>query len=126
MQKLKELGFDGIEGSAPGMNVGALRKACDEVGLPMHGVVYNKHWQKRLSSPTPPRAMKVARDWRKPFANPGRWADLGAVGPRSGAWENENHDQVWERSIAEIRKVIPLASKLGIHVLIETVERVLL
>ena len=34
---------------------------------------------------------------------------------------NETHEQVWKRSITEIRKVIPLASKLGIHVLIETV-----
>ncbi|MDG1833312.1 MAG: twin-arginine translocation signal domain-containing protein [Verrucomicrobiota bacterium] len=51
MRKLKALGFDGIEGSAPGMDIAGLRKACAEVELPMHGVVYNKHWQKRLSSP---------------------------------------------------------------------------
>ena len=43
MRQLKELGFDGIEGSAPGMDIAGLRKACAEVGLPMHGVVYNKH-----------------------------------------------------------------------------------
>ena len=49
MQELKALGFDGIEGLAPGMDVGGLRKACEEIGLPMHGVVYNKHWNKRLS-----------------------------------------------------------------------------
>ena len=122
MQKLKELGFDGIEGSAPGMNVGALRKACDEVGLPMHGVVYNKHWQKRLSSPD-----AATRDEsRKGLEEAIR--ESNAVGgssvllvPGAVRGENENHDQVWERSIAEIRKVIPLASKLGIHVLIETV-----
>ena len=122
MQKLKELGFDGIEGSAPGMNVGALRKACDEVGLPMHGVVYNKHWQKRLSSPD----AATRDDSRKGLEEAIR--ESKAVGgssvllvPGAVRGENENHDQVWERSIAEIRKVIPLASKLGIHVLIETV-----
>jgi hypothetical protein len=42
LRKLKDLGFDGVEGSAPGMDTEGLRKACDEVGLPMHGVVYNR------------------------------------------------------------------------------------
>jgi len=34
---------------------------------------------------------------------------------------DETHDHVWERSIVEIRKVLPLASRLGIQVLIENV-----
>ncbi len=33
----------------------------------------------------------------------------------------ENHQHVWDRSIAEIRKVLPVASHLGIHILIEPV-----
>ena len=122
MQKLKELGFDGIEGSAPGMNVGALRKACDQVGLPMHGVVYNKHWQKRLSSPdaaTRDESRKGLEEAIRESKAVGGSSVLLVPGAVRG--ENENHEQVWERSIAEIRKVIPLASKLGIHVLIETV-----
>ena len=122
MQKLKELGFDGIEGSAPGMNVGALRKACDEVGLPMHGVVYNKHWQKRLSSPdaaTRDESRKGLEEAIRESKAVGGSSVLLVPGAVRG--ENENHEQVWERSITEIRKVIPLASKLGIHVLIETV-----
>jgi len=122
MKKLKELGFDGIEGSAPGMNVGALRKACEEVGLPMHGVVYNKHWNKRLSSPD-----KAVRDEGRTGLE-AAIRESKAVGgssvllvPGAVRGPNETHEHVWERSIAEIRKVIPVASKLGIHVLIETV-----
>ena len=122
MKQLKELGFDGIEGSAPGMNVGALRKACEEVGLPMHGVVYNKHWQKRLSSPE-----KAVRDEGRTGLE-AAIRESKAVGgssvllvPGAVRGPNETHEHVWERSITEIRKVIPLASKLGIHVLIETV-----
>jgi hexulose-6-phosphate isomerase len=34
---------------------------------------------------------------------------------------NETHDHVWHRSITEVRKVLPLASRLGVRVLIETV-----
>ena len=122
MKKLKELGFDGIEGSAPGMDVGGIRKACEEVGLPMHGVVYNKHWNKRLSSPD-----KAVRDEGRTGLE-AAIRESKAVGgssvllvPGAVRGPNETHEQVWERSITEIRKVIPLASKLGIHVLIETV-----
>ena len=35
--------------------------------------------------------------------------------------DNENHDHVWKRSIEQVRKVIPSASRLGVKVLIETV-----
>ena len=35
--------------------------------------------------------------------------------------DNENHDHVWKRSIEQVQKVIPLASRLGVRVLIETV-----
>ncbi len=122
MRKLKALGFDGIEGSAPGMDIAGLRKACAEVELPMHGVVYNKHWQKRLSSPD-----KAARDEGRTGLE-AAIRESKAVGgssvllvPGAVKGANETHEQVWERSITEIRKVIPLASKLGIHVLIETV-----
>ena len=124
MKKLKELGFDGIEGSAPGMNVGALRKACDEVGLPMHGVVYNKHWQKRLSSPVEAERDESRKGLEAAIRESkavGGSSVLLVPGVVRGEQNNESHEQVWERSIAEIRKVIPLASKLGIHVLIETV-----
>ena len=35
--------------------------------------------------------------------------------------DKENHDHVWKRSIEQVQKVIPLASRLGVRVLIETV-----
>ena len=122
LKKLKELGFDGVEGSAPGMDFVGLKKACSEVGLPMHGVVYNKHWKMRLSSPN-----EEVRDiGRKGLEDAIR--ESKAVGgssvllvPGAVKGKGETHDHVWERSITEIRKVLPLASHLGIRVLIETV-----
>ena len=64
MQKLKDLGFDGIEGSAPGLQIEAMKKSCQKIDLPMHGVVYNKHWKVRLSDPDP----KVREESRKGLA----------------------------------------------------------
>jgi L-ribulose-5-phosphate 3-epimerase len=122
MRKLKELGFDGIEGSAPGMDVEGLRKACAEVGLPMHGVVYNKHWKQRLSSPDP-KTREISRKGLEDAIRESKAVGGSSVLLVPGAvrGDNETHQHVWDRSITEILKVIPLARELGIHVLIETV-----
>lgn len=122
LRKLKDLGFDGIEGSAPGMDIEGLRKACAEIDLPMHGVVYNKHWKMRLSSPDP-ETREIGRKGLEEAIRESKAVGGSSVllVPGRVSKNNETHDQVWKRSIAEIRKVLPLASHLGIHVLIETV-----
>jgi hexulose-6-phosphate isomerase len=122
MQKLKDLGFDGIEGSAPGLQVEPMKQACQKIDLPMHGVVYNKHWKVRLSDPDP----KVREQSRKGLAQ--AMKDSKGVGgtsvllvPGRVKGEKETHKQVWNRSIEQIRKLIPLAEELQVHILIETV-----
>lgn len=122
MQELKDLGFDGIEGSAPGLLVEEMKQACSKVELPMHGVVYNKHWKVRLSDPNP----ETRKASRVGLAQAMR--DSKGVGgtsvllvPGAVRGDNENHQHVWDRSIEQIRKLLPLAQELRIHILIETV-----
>ena len=122
MQKLKDLGFDGIEGSGPGLQIEPMKMACSKFKLPMHGVVYNKHWKVRLSDPNP----EVREKSRIGLAQAMREAK-GAGGtsvllvPGRVKGDQETHQHVWDRSIEQIRKLIPLASELKIHILIETV-----
>ena len=122
MKKLKDLGFDGIEGSAPGLKAEAMKKACTKHNLPMHGVVYSKHWHTRLSDANPQVREKsregLAQAIRESHAVGGT-SVLLVPGKVTGA--NENHQHVWDRSIEQIRQVTPLAQELKIHVLIETV-----
>ena len=80
------------------------------------------HWQKRLSSPD----AKVRAAGQTALAQAVRDAkEFGASSvllvPGKVTGPNETHDHVWQRSIPEIRKTIPLASKLGIQILIEPV-----
>ncbi|MDG1326484.1 MAG: sugar phosphate isomerase/epimerase [Opitutales bacterium] len=122
MQKLKDLGFDGIEGSGPGLQTEAMKKACAKHSLPMHGLVYNKHWKVRLSDPNP----KVRDESRKGLAQAMREAN-GVGGksvllvPGRVKGSQETHQHVWDRSSEQIRKLLPLAEELKIHILIETV-----
>jgi L-ribulose-5-phosphate 3-epimerase len=119
----KELGYDGMELIGPSeLDPQEVRRASDETGMPVHGLVDMKHWDIRLSSPDPSvRQQGVAhleqclRD-AKAF---GGSSVLLVPGRVSGP--DETHDDVWRRSIVEIRKVLPQASKLGIHILIENV-----
>jgi len=123
LKRFKALGYDGMESVSPGISdTRALRAASEEVDFPIHGVVDMVHWQKRLSSPEE----KIRDVGRAALEQAIR--DSRAIGgtsvllvPGRVAGENENHDDVWKRSITEIRKVLPLAARLGIHVLIENV-----
>ena len=122
MMKLKDLGFDGIEGNGPGLQVGAMRNACAKFNLPMHGLVYSKHWHTRLSDPSPEvreqSRVGLAQSMREAQAVGGT-SVLLVPGKVGGA--NETHQHVWDRSIEQIKKLLPLADELKIHILIETV-----
>jgi hexulose-6-phosphate isomerase len=122
-QLQKELGYEGMELVSPwNGDAEEVRRASEQTEMPVHALVDMKHWEVRLSSPDPKvREKGVAfleqslRD-AKTF---GGSAILLVPGKVTG--KDETHDDVWKRSIAEIRKVLPLASKLGVRVCIENV-----
>lgn len=119
----QELGYDGMELISPSdLNVDEVRRASEQTGMPVHGLVDMKHWDIRLSSPDAAQRdegvailQQALRD-AKAFGGDSVLLVPGKVGGN-----DETHDQVWQRSIVEIRKVLPLASKLGVRVLIENV-----
>lgn len=120
----KELGYDGMELISPSdLDPKEVRAASDATGMPVHGLVDEKHWQIRLSSPDPATReegreilMQALRDCSAFGGN----AVLLVPG-RVDAGKGETHDDVWKRSIPEIRRVLPLCSRLGVRVLIENV-----
>ena len=122
-QVCRELGYDGMELESPiGLNAQVVRLASEETGMPVHGVVDGKHWQDRLSSPDPKvreRGMNHLELSIKEANAFGGHSVLLVPGAVKGSDENHNH--VWDRSIIEIRKVLPLASRLGVRILIENV-----
>jgi L-ribulose-5-phosphate 3-epimerase len=121
---LKELGYDGVESDSPGgPDKDEEAAASRETGLPIHGMVGSIHWHTRLSDPDPEVRAKATAGLRTAIIDAHRVGGTAVllVPGQVNDPENENHDQVWQRSIVEIRKVLPLASRLGIHVLVENV-----
>ena len=123
LTEFKSLGYHGMESVSPGIaDTRAVREVSEELEFPIHGVVDMVHWHKRLSSPD----ANVREEGRLALEQAIR--DSKAIGgssvllvPGQVTGDDENHDQVWQRSIEQIRQVLPLASQMGIQVLIENV-----
>jgi L-ribulose-5-phosphate 3-epimerase len=121
---IKELGYDGVELNSPDdVDKSEALQASQEVGLPIEGMVNSTHWKIRHSDPDEAvraealKNMQVAmREAKQVGADsvllvPGKVTDP----------VRENHDQVWDRSISEIRRLLPLAEELRVRILIENV-----
>ena len=121
---LEEIGYDGVELNSPGgVNKDEALAASRETGFPIHGVVDSIHWGTRLSSPdkaTRRKGLEGLKTAIRDTSKVGGSAVLLVPGAVRDA-KNENAEQVWDRSIEQIHFAIPLAAKLGIHILIENV-----
>jgi hexulose-6-phosphate isomerase len=122
-QLQKELGYDGMELVSPwNGDVEEVRAASEKTGMPVHAVVDMAHWEIRLSSPDPKvreKGVAILEQALRDAHSFGGSAVLLVPGKVTG--KDETHDDVWKRSIPEIRKAVPLASKVGVRICIENV-----
>lgn len=119
-ESAKKAGFDGIEAMSH-LDRNEVLKARDASGLPVPSVCGALHWKYLLSDPDPEirekglEALKLSIEDAKAYGAdtvllvPGRVTDTVA------------YDEVWNRTTAEISKVIPLAEKLNVKIAIENV-----
>jgi hexulose-6-phosphate isomerase len=117
---VKAAGFDGIELNSPGNNVDEVRKAIAESGLPVDGSVCASHWQVRHTDPDAGVRAKALRDLRDALR------ETHAVGGHTvllvvGHGKDGPEQEIWSRSIDNIRQAIPLAAELGVAIAIENV-----
>jgi L-ribulose-5-phosphate 3-epimerase len=120
----KSVGFEGVEIESPNnLNRDEVLKASQETGVKVHGIITANHWKTRLSDPDPEvraqglKSLLGAIDDAKFYG-----ADTVLLVPgKVTDKENENFDQVWQRSQAEVRKAIPATEKANVKICIETV-----
>lgn len=119
-QAAQQAGFDGIELNSPGIDVAATETAIRETGLPVDGSVCSTHWQDRHTSPDPAVRAKALADLTTAVEQ------THAVGGHTvllvvGHGQDGPVDEIWPRSIDNIRKVLPLCAELGITIVVENV-----
>ncbi|MBX7106224.1 MAG: sugar phosphate isomerase/epimerase [Gemmataceae bacterium] len=121
---LKKCGFQGVELDSPmKIDRGEVVKARDATGIVVHGVVDSTHWGIRHSDPKPETRAQALKDLEgairdcKTYGGDTVLLVPGAVRDK----QNENFDQVWERSTEQVKKAIPLATELDVKIAIEVV-----
>ena len=120
---LKELGYDGVEYHSPTKTPQReVVEASEASGLPVHGVVDSVHWRVRLSDPEPDRRAEGRAHLENAIRDSKAFGGSSVLlVPGRVTGEDETARHVWDRSIEEIRKVLPLAAEFGIMILIENV-----
>lgn len=121
---LKQIGYDGVELNSPGgIDPPQAIQASQQAGIPIEGIVNSTHWKVRHSDPDPTvraRALSNMREAMNYASEVGANSVLLVPGKVTDV-EDENHDQVWERSITAIRELTGLAEQLKVQILIENV-----
>jgi L-ribulose-5-phosphate 3-epimerase len=116
----KTAGFQGVELSAPGMDVEETKKAILESGLPVDGTVCAQHWEVRHTSPDAATRAKALENLIQALR------DTRAIGGHSvllvvGKGVDGPESEIWARSVENIKKAIPVAAEVGVQIVIENV-----
>lgn len=120
LRAMKEAGFEGVE-PLGAMNREEMVAALKETGLQAASVCCHIHWVKPLSAPDEP-TRKLGFDGLVHSLHDAKAYGATSVLLVPGiARDGVSYEQCWERSIAEIRKAIPVARDLGVKIAIENV-----
>jgi len=116
----KEAGFGAIELNCPGSNVDEVKQAIDESGLPVDGSVCAAHWGVRHTDPDPAVRAEALKNLTSALR------ETKAVGGHTvllvvGHGKDGPEEEIWERSVENIAKAVPLAAELGVAIAIENV-----
>ena len=119
-QSAKLAGFDGIEVMSH-LDRNEVLKARDATGFPIPSVCGALHWKSPLSHPDPKvreeglTALKITLEDAKAYG-----ADTILLVPGRVS-DTVSYDDCWNRTIVEIKKMVPLAEKINVKIAIENV-----
>lgn len=118
---VQDLGFDGIELNSPGgVNKDEALKASQKTGLPIHGVVDSKHWSVRMTDKNPETRLAARKDLETALRDSHKVGGSAALLVPGRGGDGTKAETV-ARAQEQIRGALPLAAKLGQHILIENV-----
>lgn len=119
----KDCGFEAMECGTEDNQATAeeIKAASDKVKLPIHSVMNRDHWQYPLSSPDPAVVAKSVKGMETSIANAKLWGAETVLLVPAVVNPEVTYKQAWDRSTAEIKKMIPLAAKSKVIIAVEEV-----
>jgi hexulose-6-phosphate isomerase len=119
---LHELGFHGVELDSPSdLTTEAVLDAKQATGLEIEGVVDSVHWNTPLSDPDATVRERGRAALERALRDCKAWGGSSVLLVPAVVNERVGYDEAWERSTAEIRKLLPLAKELGVQIAVENV-----
>lgn len=117
---LKAAGFDGVELMSH-MDQDEVMKALDANGLKAASVCCSTHWKKTLSSPDEKVRAEGLEGLKQSLRDAKRYGAKSVLLVPGVARNGVSYQECWDRSIAEIRKAIPVSEETGVKIAIENV-----
>ncbi len=121
---LRDLGFDGVEFSAPNDHpLEEVLAAREKSGLPIHGVVHSKNWPDThlLSSPDPESRKRGIGTLKQAVKDAKAYGASSVLLVAGKVTAEMPYDDCYRRTQECIREVIPVAAEHGIRLLVENV-----
>jgi len=117
---VKAAGFEGVEPMSH-MNQDEVVKAFDDTGLKAASVCCNTHWGKPLSHPDPAVRAEGREGVEQALKDAKRYGASSILLVPGIVNKDATYDECFTRSVAEIKKVLPLAKELDVKLAIENV-----
>lgn len=117
---VKAAGFEGVEPMSH-MNQDEVLKAFDATGLKAASVCCNTHWAKPLSSPDERVRREGLEGLQRALQDAKRYGATSVLLVPGVVTKDVPYDDCFKRSVAEIRKAVPLAGELGVKIAVENV-----
>lgn len=120
MKAVKEAGFEGVEPMG-GMNRDEVMNGLESTGLKAASVCCHSHWGKPLSDPDPSVREEGLKGLKTSLEDAKRYGASSVLLVPGVVNDKVTFDECFQRSVAEIRKIIPVAEGLGVKIAIENV-----
>ena len=117
---LKEAGFEGVEPMSH-MKQDEVVAALDATGLKAASVCGATHWDSRLSDPSEEVRAKGLEGLHQALRDAKRYGASSVLLVPGRVQEGVTFDDCWQRSIAMIRKALPLSEETGVKIAVENV-----
>lgn len=119
-QLLREAGFQGVEVPSA-MNQSEVLAARDAAGLEIPSVVISTHWAKPLTHPSANERQVGLEGLLQGLRDAKAYGAKSVLLVPGVVNKDVSYADAFQRSVAEIRKAIPLAEQLGVAIAIENV-----
>jgi hexulose-6-phosphate isomerase len=117
---VKAAGFEGVEPMSH-MNPMEVLKAFDATGLKPASVCCNTHWGKPLSHPDENQRREGREGVIQALRDAKQYGASSVLLVPGIVNKDATYDQCFQRSVGEIKKLVPVAEELGVKLAIENV-----